>query len=260
MKLASWNVNSLKVRLPQVLDWLNETRPDVLALQETKLADDQFPAEVFREAGWHCAFSGQKTYNGVALISRDPLSEVASDPLDPDDPQRRLLAATVNGIRLYNLYVPNGQAVGSEKFRYKLDWLERLRVRLQAELGASRPLAVMGDFNIAPADADVHDPEALAGQIHCSEPERAALWRILELGLVDTYRCFDQPPGIFSWWDYRANAFRRNLGLRIDLILADRTLAGRCIESSIDIGPRRNERPSDHAPLLATFRGEDGIS
>lgn len=260
MKLASWNVNSLKVRLPQVLEWLNDTRPDVLGLQETKLADEHFPADAFREQGWHCAFSGQKTYNGVALISRHPLADVTSDPLDPQDPQRRVLAATVDGVRIYNLYVPNGQSVGSEKFRYKLDWLERLRGRLQDELQAAAPLAVMGDFNIAPTDDDVHDPEALTGQIHCSEPERAALGRLSDLGLVDTFRCFEQPPRAFSWWDYRANAFRRDLGLRIDLILADRTLARDCTESRIDVGPRRNERPSDHAPVLASFGEQDGIS
>ncbi|MDZ7748222.1 MAG: exodeoxyribonuclease III [Halofilum sp. (in: g-proteobacteria)] len=253
MKIASWNVNSLKVRLPQVLDWLDRARPDVLALQETKLADDAFPAQAFRDAGWQVAFSGQKTYNGVAIVSRSAPADVVTDPPGLADEQRRLLAATIDGVRVHDLYVPNGQEVDSDKYAYKLDWLERLAAHLEGELARHPRLVVAGDFNIAPADADVHDPEALAGQIHCSERERAALRRLLDLGLVDTFRAFEQPPRSFSWWDYRANAFRRDLGLRIDLVLAGPALAPRCSAAGIDVGPRRNERPSDHAPVYAEF-------
>ena len=253
MKIASWNVNSLKVRLPQVLDWLAAMEPDVLALQETKLADASFPAQAFRDAGWHVVYSGQKTYNGVAVVSRSEPAEVITDPPGLDDEQRRILGLTLDGVRLYNLYVPNGQAVDSAKYRYKLDWLERMAAHLERELEHYPELAVAGDFNIAPTDADVHDPAALAGQIHCTEPERAALQRLQALGLEDTFRAFEQPARSFSWWDYRANAFRRDLGLRIDLILASRALAARCRAAGIDVGPRRNERPSDHAPIHADF-------
>ena len=253
MKIASWNVNSLKVRLPQVLAWLETAAPDALALQETKLADDAFPADAFAQAGWHVTYSGQKTYNGVALVTRIPARDVITDLPGADDPQRRVLGATVDGVRVLNLYVPNGQEVDSDKYAYKLEWLESLAAHLRAALHQHHDLVVLGDFNIAPADADVYDPEALAGQIHCSERERAALQRLLDLGLEDTFRRFDQPPGSFSWWDYRANAFRRGLGLRIDLILASRALAARCTASTIDPAPRRNERPSDHAPVVAEF-------
>ena len=253
MKIATWNVNSLKVRLPQVLDWLDQTRPDVLALQETKLADEQFPRAAFEDAGWQVAFSGQKTYNGVALVARSEPTEVVTDIPGVDDPQRRILGATVDGVRIYDLYVPNGKEVGSDKYRYKLDWLERMRSHLADELADHPRLAVVGDFNITPGDADVHDPEALAGQIHCSDAERAALTRIEALGLRDTLRLFEQPERAFSWWDYRANAFRRDLGLRIDLVLASERLAADCRGCRIDVGPRRNERPSDHAPVMAEF-------
>lgn len=251
MKIASWNVNSLKVRLPQVLEWLAAQRPDVLALQETKLADDAFPAEAFREAGWEVAFSGQRTYNGVALVSRARPAEVVTDPPGLGDEQRRILAATLDGVRVWNLYVPNGQEVGSAKYDYKLDWLARMATCLRAELARHGDVVVLGDFNIAPADADVHDPEAWAGRIHCSEAERAALQRLLDLGLVDTFRRFEQPERSFSWWDYRGGAFRRDHGLRIDLILSSAGLAARCRASSIDVAPRRHERPSDHAPVVA---------
>lgn len=253
MKIVSWNVNSLKVRLPQVLDWLGQHSPDVLALQETKLTDEAFPVDAFHEAGWQVAFSGQKTYNGVALVSRHEIGDIVTDPVGIDDEQRRILGATIGGVRVFDLYVPNGKEVDSDKYMHKLDWLERMAGCLEAELATHEDLVVVGDFNITPADADVYDPEALAGQIHCSERERAALQRLLDLGLADTFRLFDQPERSFSWWDYRMNAFRRNLGLRIDLILASRTLAGRCHASSIDVEPRRNERPSDHAPVVATF-------
>ena len=253
MKIVSWNVNSLKVRLPQVLEWLADARPDVLALQETKLADEHFPVDAFHDAGWHVVHNGQRTYNGVALVARSEPGDVVTDPPGLADEQRRILGATIDGVRLYNLYVPNGQSVDSDKYRYKLDWLERLADHLAGEIDRHPRVAVVGDFNIAPADADVHDPDALAGQIHCSEPERAALRRLNDLGLVDTFRAFEQAPGSYSWWDYRANAFRRNLGLRIDLVLASGALARSCRAAGIDVAPRRNERPSDHAPVWAEF-------
>ncbi len=253
MKIASWNVNSLKVRLPQVLDWLAEHEPDVLALQETKLTDENFPAEAFREAGWQVVFSGQKTYNGVALVSRHPIEEVVTDPAGLDDEHRRILGASIARVRVFDLYVPNGKAVDSDKYVHKLDWLARMASCLERELAGNEHLIVLGDFNIAPADADVYDPKALAEQIHCSTREREALQRLLDLGLSDTFRLFEQPERSFSWWDYRMNAFRRNLGLRIDLVLASQSLAERCRAATIDVDPRRNERPSDHAPVIAEF-------
>ncbi|MDZ7828298.1 MAG: exodeoxyribonuclease III [Halofilum sp. (in: g-proteobacteria)] len=253
MKIASWNVNSLKVRLPQVLEWLAANEPDVLGLQETKLSDENFPAAAFGEAGYAVRYSGQKTYNGVALLSRQPAEDIVTDLPGLEDPQRRVLGATVGGLRVYNLYVPNGSEVGSDKFAYKLDWLARLHAHLRDQLAEHSDVVVMGDFNIAPADPDVYDPEALAGQIHCSEPERAALGELTSLGFSDTFRRFDQAEGVFSWWDYRAAAFRRNLGLRIDLILASPALAARCRASVVDVTPRRNDRPSDHAPVVAEF-------
>jgi exodeoxyribonuclease III len=253
MLVASWNVNSLKVRLPQVLDWIGKHSPDVLGLQETKLGDASFPAAAIREAGYEVSFSGQPTYNGVALLSRAPQHDVTTALDGLDDPQRRVLGATVDGIRVLNLYVPNGQAIDSEKYLYKLSWLASLRSHFEAELARNPRIIVMGDFNIAPDDRDVHDPAEWAGKVLCSEPERAALARLIELGFVDTFRLFEQPEGIYSWWDYRAAAFRRKRGLRIDLVLASHELAGRCKRSWVDIEPRRNERPSDHAPVLAEF-------
>ena len=253
MKLASWNVNSLKVRLPHVLDWLQREQPDVLGLQETKLPDDRFPVEVFHEAGYHAVYAGQPTYNGVAVLARQQPEYVVTDIPGLDDPQRRVLAVTVADLRFINLYVPNGAEVGSDKYAYKLDWLEKLRGWLADELAAHRHLVVVGDFNIAPADADVHDPEEWRGKILFSEPEHAALKRLLELGLTDTFRLFPQEEGVFSWWDYRMNNFRRNRGLRIDLILANRAMAERCTASRVDVEPRRLERPSDHAPVVAEF-------
>lgn len=253
MRVASWNVNSLKVRLPQVLDWLAANSPDVLGLQETKLVDEVFPIEAIRAAGYEVSFSGQPTYNGVALLSRAPQTDIVTGLHGLDDPQRRVLGATIDGVRVFNLYVPNGQAVGSDKYEYKLGWLEALRAVLEAELARHERIIVMGDFNIAPDDRDVHDPAAWAGKVLCSEPERAALEQILALGFADTFRLFEQPEAIYSWWDYRAAGFRRNHGLRIDLVLATRPLTGSCRRSWVDIEPRRNERPSDHAPALAEF-------
>ncbi|MEJ2382923.1 MAG: exodeoxyribonuclease III [Xanthomonadales bacterium] len=253
MKIASWNVNSLNVRLPHVLAWCDAAAPDILALQETKLTDDRFPVEPLQEAGYQSAFSGQKTYNGVAILSREPLRDAVTDIPGLDDPQRRILAATIGDVRLVNLYVVNGSEVGSEKFDYKLNWLEKVTEWLAGEMAAHPNLVVVGDFNIAPDDRDVYDPDAWREKILCSTPEREALGRILDLGLEDTFRLFDQEDRVFSWWDYRMNMFRRKMGLRIDLVLASPAMARRCTASYIDIEPRRQERPSDHAPAIAEF-------
>lgn len=253
MKIASWNVNSLKVRLPQVLSWLDSRQPDVLALQETKLTDDNFPVHAITEAGYEVVFSGQKTYNGVAILARQTILDAVTDPPGLDDAQRRILAGTVDGIRVVNLYVVNGETVGSEKYAYKLDWLRRVHLWLSEELKIHPRMLVLGDFNIAPDDRDVHDPEAWHGQVLCSEPERDALQRILNLGFADCFRQQEQPEQQFSWFDYRAASFRRNRGLRIDLILASAPLLPQCSSSWIDLEPRGWERPSDHAPVLAEF-------
>jgi len=253
LKIASWNVNSLNVRLPHVLAWVDVARPDVLALQETKLPDDRFPAEALQEAGYQSVFSGQKTYNGVAVLSRQAAAEPVTDIPGLEDHQRRILAVTVGDLRIVNLYVVNGSEVGSEKFDYKLHWLDCVTRWLATELEQHQNLVVLGDFNIAPDDRDVYDPEEWREKILCSTLEREALGRILELGLQDTFRLFEQEEGVFSWWDYRMNMFRRKLGLRIDLVLASEAMARRCSASYIDIEPRRQERPSDHAPVIAEF-------
>jgi len=253
LKIASWNVNSLNVRLPHVLAWSDVTRPDVLALQETKLTDDRFPAEELKSAGYHSVFSGQKTYNGVAVLSRQPASDPVTDIPGLDDPQRRILAVTVGDVRIIDLYVVNGSEVGSEKFEYKLHWLDKVTEWIGSEMQQHEKVVVLGDFNIAPDDRDVYDPAAWDGKILCSTPERDALNRILGLGLSDTFRMFDQEERIWSWWDYRMNMFRRKLGLRIDLVLASQAMADCCTASYVDIEPRRQERPSDHAPAIAVF-------
>ena len=253
LKIASWNVNSLNVRLPHVLAWCDVAQPDVLALQETKLTDDRFPAAELKEADYHCIFSGQKTYNGVAILSREPAVDPVMDIPGLDDPQRRILAATVGDVRIIDLYVVNGSEVGSEKFEYKLHWLERVTRWLAEEMEKHQNVIVLGDFNIAPEDRDVYDPEAWEDKILCSKQERDALDRILSLGLTDTFRMFEQEERTWSWWDYRMNMFRRKLGLRIDLVLASEAMARRCTASYIDIDPRRQERPSDHAPAIAEF-------
>ncbi len=252
-KIATWNVNSLNVRLPQVLDWLRDQQPDILALQETKLTDPDFPTLDIAEAGYQAVFAGQKTYNGVAILSRLPASEIVTDLPGLDDPQRRVLGATIGKVRVLNLYIPNGQAVGSDKYAYKLAWLDQLAAFAEAELARHPRLVMLGDFNIAPDDRDVHDPAAWAGQVLCSEPERTAFRHLLALGLQDTFRLFPQEDQSFSWWDYRAAAFRRNLGLRIDHILASPALAAACTACQVDKAPRRLERPSDHAPVIAEF-------
>lgn len=249
-KIASWNVNSLRVRLPQVLEWLTQNRPDVLALQETKTSDPEFPATEFEELGYHVYYSGQKTYNGVALISRGQGTDQLSDPPGLEDPQRRILAATFDGLRVVDLYVPNGSEVGSEKYAYKLDWLAKITDFLRDELARHERLVVLGDFNIAPDDRDVHDPEAWRDKILCSKAERRAFQYLLELGLSDAFRLFEQPEASFSWWDYRAAGFRRNLGLRIDHILVSAPLRPLCASCCIDKAPRKLERPSDHAPVV----------
>ena len=253
MKIATWNVNSLKVRLPHVLDWLATAQPDVLCLQETKTTDENFPVEAIKDAGYHSVYSGQKTYNGVAILSKTPAESILTDIPGLDDPQRRILGATIGGVRILNLYVVNGQEVGSEKYAHKLHWLEKVAEHVREQLVKHVHFVTLGDFNIAPEDRDVHDPEAWHERILCSTPERKALQKLLEPGLVDTFRLFDQEADSFSWWDYRAAAFRRNMGLRIDLILASRSLAECCTACSIDKEPRRLERPSDHTPVVAEF-------
>lgn len=249
LKLASWNVNSLKIRLEHVLAWLESSGADVLALQETKCIDENFPAEAFTAQGWHVVFSGQKTYNGVAIISRYPITEVLMDIPSFLDPQRRVIMATINGLRLINLYVPNGAELTSEKYRYKLDWLEKISNFIKTQLALYPKLAVVGDFNIAPEDRDVHDPLAWEGCVLVSEPERQAFRNLLSLGLVDSFRNFLQEEKAFSWWDYRAAGFRRNLGLRIDHVLLSHELNALCRQAQIDKTPRIWERPSDHAPV-----------
>jgi exodeoxyribonuclease-3 len=253
VKIASWNVNSLNVRLPHVLAWLDVTQPDVLALQETKLTDDRFPVEELLDEGYHSVFSGQKTYNGVAILSREKAVDPVTDIPGLDDPQRRILAATVGAVRIVNLYVVNGSEVGSEKFEYKLHWLEQVTAWLAREINEFENVIVLGDFNIVPDDRDVHDPEGWREKILCSTPEREALGEILDLGFQDTFRLFEQEERTWSWWDYRMNAFRRKMGLRIDLILASKAMAKTCTASYVDIEPRRQERPSDHTPVIAEF-------
>jgi len=253
LKIATWNVNSLKVRLAQVLEWLGAHEPDVLVLQEIKQVTEAFPVETFLEAGYQSIASGQKTYNGVAVIAKSQPQDPVFDFPGFDDPQRRILASTINGVRVVDLYVPNGSEVGSEKYAYKLSWLAALKNFIVDELKHHEKLVVLGDFNIAPADADVHDPEKWGEAILCSPKERAALEALLDLGLSDVFRQFEQAEKTFSWWDYRAAGFRRNLGLRIDLILASAALSKNCTASYVDKEPRGWERPSDHAPVVAEF-------
>lgn len=251
--IATWNVNSLRVRLAHVIDWLQTNQPDVLALQEIKLTDDMFPVQALQEIGYQAVFAGQKTYNGVALLSREPATEVTTDFASLHDPQRRILAANFGKVRVLNLYVPNGSAVDSDKFFYKLDWLKHLRQHVELERLKHEYYIIVGDFNIAPDDRDVHDPEAWQGKILVSPEERAALQTLLDLGFHDCFRLFESEAGRFSWWDYRAAAFRRNRGVRIDLILASDRLQPYCRGCQIDVEPRKLQRPSDHAPVLAQF-------
>jgi exodeoxyribonuclease-3 len=253
VQLATWNVNSLAVRLPQVLDWLAAHEVDVLALQETKLTDDRFPAGEFENAGYAACWFGQKTYNGVALLARGAPAEVVRNIPGFDDDQARVLAATVDGLRVIGAYFPNGQEPGSDKFAYKMRWQDALREWVRAELAAHPQLVLMGDFNVAPEDRDVYDPVAWAGQIHCTPEEREQFRQLIGLGLVDAFRLFEQPPKSWSWWDYRNLAFRKNQGLRIDHVLVSEALRPRVAACTIDKAPRRNERPSDHAPVVVTI-------
>jgi exodeoxyribonuclease-3 len=247
-RLATWNVNSLKVRLPHLLDWLARAQPDVVCLQETKTEDGSFPLAGIEAAGYRVIYSGQKTYNGVAILSRAPLSAESRGIPDFADDLKRVIAATVEGVRIICLYAPNGQEPGSEKYAYKLRWYTALTAWLKKEVNGS--VAVLGDLNIAPEARDVHDPKRWEGKIHFSEPERAAFRALLELGYRDAFRLFAQPEKQFSWWDYRLAAFQRGWGLRIDHILLSPELAKRCTACSIDVAPRKLERPSDHAPVL----------
>jgi exodeoxyribonuclease-3 len=253
MKVATWNVNSLRVRLPHVIQWLEANQPDLLSLQETKLTDDNFPVSEINEAGYEVVYSGQKTYNGVAILSKSQSVDVITDIPGLEDPQRRILAVTVDNVRVLNLYVVNGQEVGSEKYQWKLRWLDKVTDYIGQQLQEYENMLVMGDFNIAPDDRDVHDPDAWRERILCSTPERQALQKIIDLGMSDTFRLFDQEEKSFSWWDYRQAAFRRNMGLRIDLILASKSISKACHASYIDKEPRRLERPSDHTPVIAEF-------
>jgi exodeoxyribonuclease-3 len=256
MRVATWNVNSLKVRLPHLLDWLAQQTPDVVCLQETKLTDDKFPVAELEAAGYRSVFAGQKTYNGVAVVLRAATTpapaEVQINLPNFEDEQRRLLALSIDGVRIVNGYFPNGQALDSDKYQYKLRWLAALNEWLRGELARHDRLLVAGDYNIAPEDRDVHDPKAWQGQVLVSEPERQAFRDLQALGLKDSFRLFDQPERSYTWWDYRNLAFRRKMGLRIDHILLSPALAAKCSACTIDIEPRRREQPSDHTPVLAT--------
>ena len=251
--IATWNVNSLKVRLPQVLEWLEAYKPDVLALQETKLTDEFFPVEEIKSAGYESTFSGQKTYNGVAILARKKATNIVTDIPELHDPQRRVLAVTLGDVRILDIYVPNGESVVSEKYQYKLNWLKHLDLYLKHELKTHSKMIILGDFNIAPAEIDVYDPSAWEGQVLFSEKERAAFQDMLNLGFVDCFRALSPKEKTFSWWDYRMNAFKRDMGLRIDHILASTPLAAHCKRCFIDKLPRVSERPSDHAPVVAEF-------
>jgi exodeoxyribonuclease-3 len=257
MKFATWNVNSLKIRLPQVLAWLASTQTDVLCLQELKLPDESFPAQAFADLGYHACWAGQKTYNGVAIVARAPVREVQRNIPGFEDAQQRVIAATLDApggpVRVVSAYCPNGQALDSDKYPYKLKWFAALRDWLAQELQAHPRLLVLGDYNVAPQDEDVHDPAKWAGQVLVSEPERAAFQALLALGLHDAFRLFEQEPRQFSWWDYRQMGFRRNAGLRIDHILVSNALKPLCASCAVDKEPRRLEQPSDHAPVVAQF-------
>jgi exodeoxyribonuclease-3 len=251
VKLATWNVNSLEVRLPHLLSWLAQRAPSVVCLQETKTEDAAFPAQEIAAAGYQALCTGQKAYNGVAILSKEPCTEVVTAIPGFADEQKRILAATIGRMRVICVYVPNGESVESAKYQYKLRWLEALNAWLRDELTRYPQLALLGDCNIAPEDRDVHDPRLWQGKVLFSEPERAAFRRLLELGLEDSFRLFEQPEKSFTWWDYRMNQFKRNMGLRIDHILVSPPLAARCKGCSIDRSMRALERPSDHAPVVA---------
>lgn len=252
-KIATWNVNSLRVRLPHVLQWLAAAKPDVLALQETKLPDPDFPVAEINQAGYECVFSGQKTYNGMAFLTKKTGANLVTDLPGLNDPQRRVLGMTFDNIRVLNLYIPNGESVGSEKYSYKLNWLKHLDQFLKQELEQHANFIILGDFNIAPEEPDVHDPKLWQGQVLFSEKERDAFRGMMKLGFKDCFRLHEQPEKSFTWWDYRLNAFKRNMGLRIDHILVSSKFTGQCQRCYIDKTPRTWERPSDHTPVVAEF-------
>ncbi len=250
MKFATWNVNSLNVRLPHVLDWLQSNKPDVLCLQETKQEDQKFPYADLQAIGYQAAHIGQKTYNGVAIISRHSMADIQHNIPQFADQQQRLIAATIEGKRVVCAYIPNGQTVDSEKYQYKLRWLGALNGWLKNELSLHPNLLLLGDYNIAPEDRDCHDPNAWLGQVLVSPRERAAFQALLALGLHDSFRLFEQADKSFSWWDYRMMGFRRNQGMRIDHILVSDALKSQCTAAHIDKAPRKLERPSDHTPVI----------
>lgn len=250
MKFISWNINSLKVRKQQLLDLLAQHGPDVVGLQETKMQDAYFPQQAFEELGYHVIYSGQKTYNGVAILSKQSGDEARFNLAESEDAQKRFIAWTVNNVRVINVYVPNGSEVGSEKFEYKLNWLVELKIYLQKQLAIYDHVLVMGDFNIAPEERDVHDPEKWHGKVLFSDAERQTLQQLLNLGLDDAFRLYNADTGYYSWWDYRRAAFRRDHGLRIDLMLTSPALSALCQSVTIDLPTRRLERPSDHAPVI----------
>ena len=252
-KIATWNVNSLRVRLAHVIKYLEECQLDCLALQETKVIDDDFPIDAFKAIGYDVIFTGQKTYNGVAIVARKALQEVLTQTPFIDNQQRRVISATLEGVRIINAYVPNGASLDSDKYPYKLNWLEHMRQYLSEQIRHYDKLIILGDFNIAPEDRDVHDPVAWQGQVLVSDAERNALQGLLDLGLQDSFRLHNQEDGQYSWWDYRMAAFRRNRGMRIDHILVSDSLATECRSCVIDKEPRKWERPSDHTPVIATF-------
>ena len=254
MKLVTWNVNSLNVRLPHVLDWLKAHQPDALCLQELKLEDAKFPQAAFDDIGYYAAFQGQKTYNGVAILSRVKPEDITRNLPNFADEQKRVIAATIDGVRVVCAYIPNGQDVDSDKYQYKLKWLAALQDFVRAEIATYGDVALLGDYNIAPADADVYDPAAWAGKVLCTDAERAAFQGLIALGMGDSFRQFEQPEKSYTWWDYRMNGFKRNLGLRIDHVLLSPALAARCETAVIDLAPRKLERPSDHAPVVVTLR------
>ena len=255
MRIATWNVNSLNVRLPHVLAWLDKNPVDVLALQELKLTDERFPAQALAEAGYHAVSNGQPTYNGVALLARSDLDDPLADIPGFADEQKRVLAATVNGVRVICVYCPNGADLDSPKYGYKLDWFEKLRGYVEQELARHDSLVLLGDFNVAPRPEDTYDPAKWEGRILCSPPERAALSALLDLGLTDCWRLFDdrEERRRFTWWDYRNGGWARNAGLRIDHVLASAPLAERCSACEASVGERGRKRPSDHVPVVATF-------
>ena len=258
MKLATWNINSLNIRLPHVLDWLERNPVDVLALQETKVTDDKFPVAELEAAGYGARFIGQKTYNGVAIVTRLPLvpTDVVADIPGFEDDQKRVLSATVDGVRIVCVYVPNGQSVGTDKYAYKLRWMAALKEWLHAERAKHEKLVVAGDYNVAPEDRDIHDPRAWEGQVMCSVPERDAFRAIASIGLVDAFRLFEQPPKSFTWWDYRMLGFQKGRGLRIDHVLVSEPMKRACVACTIDRDERKKKQPSDHAPVIATFELE----